>query len=188
MVDDSVIEKYVQWEQAHRKPSGHFDAPTKGFGAPLGFPADTPVTLWLPSPMTDSRIGFKDGAPYVKEIVGCLSSPQIVELRNNVVRHSQDVGPGLISMGLDFVAYASAVMLMNYDFTDTELELLLGGRSWHKPLLAHVCGGEDLLSTLAEMNVTTPPLNPPFEPPPPRSAPTSAPRGLWSRIIKLIRR
>lgn len=195
-MDEATIDRYLAWEQSHHRQRGtHFDCPTKGFGVPVGFPPDTDVTLWLPSPVTDQRIGFRAGVPFVKQIVGCLSSPEIVSLRNNVVKHSADVGPGLISMGLDFIAYASAVLLMNYDFSDDELELLLGGTGWHKPMLAHVCGGEDVLTTLAEMQaaVMPPPAPAPlFEPPtyqpsPPRSAPPSAPRAWWTRILDYAR-
>lgn len=129
------------WLAKHEKPTARKEVVAQGFG-------DGRFTLYLPSPLPGSRIVFKDGKPHREVIESCMTDPAIAELRERAIGAFDERG---ISCDLTFFEYASAIVGLNYTFSDDELTMLLGGSKWHKAMLQHLVGGEDVIDSLAEM-------------------------------------
>lgn len=200
-------EKYL-WQEKRRRqpwPGGRY---MQGFGR------DGTYTLWLPWPTSGVRRTFRNGKLVAVEERGRDQMPELLQLRDAVLRSLEVSGPQ-VALSWDFVNYAAAVILANYNVTDEELEMLLGGDRWHDPMLRHLLGGDDTVNRLATLspNLTSrmlgrpagsvlaspsqPSPPPPPATPPPAAVPVAPPaiepsmhpwQRAWSRMTDRFRR
>jgi hypothetical protein len=194
---DPVISEFIAWEQSKRRPTGSFDIPTKGFGAPAHL-AGVDTTLWLPSVASERKMKFIAGRLVVEDVSSRLPglSPDVLAIRARIIDSIQDVGPGLMSIDVDFVQYAAALLTFNYEFGDADLDsLLIGSTAWHGPLIQHLVGGDDVMQFAVDVEArrrpastaerTYAPIAPDFSPGSDESIEEARASGNWfSRLMK----
>jgi len=142
----------ADWHQSRRLPVwGEFPTtPVAGFG-PKG-----DITLYVPSPKVEAGYKFVDGEPTRSvDPSPLMRDEELVELRDEVMASLQpDLGFGpnggpLVSVDVKFLRYVAAVLRKVYTLSDGDLTYLLSGTKWQRDMVAHLCGGPDVLERMA---------------------------------------
>jgi hypothetical protein len=147
--EPSIAKDRLLWQQQRRRPDGHFDLPVRYFGPP-SVPDDIGYTLWLPSPKVEVKYVFKDGRPVRTVVESCMTRPEVISLRNEIVATmTHESALKFAVFESQFLEYAATVIGINYILTDEDLTMLLGGTRWHEAIIQHVIGGQDFIATVA---------------------------------------
>ena len=132
-----------QWQQQRRRKPFGGGTPVQGFGP------DGAYTLWVQPAERGQRYTFQGGRAVVLADPGVAADAELRALRDRVVRSFAAAGePGWLNVDVAFLDYTAAVLRKNYDLTDADLELVLGGTKWQDAMVRHVLGADDIIERL----------------------------------------
>ena len=125
----------------------------RGGAAVQGFGPEGRHTLFLPPAQAGKRYVFRGGRAVPVMDPGLAGMAQLLDVRARVLQSfAATESPGWLSVDIAFLDYAAAVLRVNYDLTDADLEFLLQGTRWHTAVVQHVLGGDDTVAVLASLN------------------------------------
>lgn len=139
------------WHESHLKPPEERFAGSSFSGGcaekATGYGPDNTYSLLLPSPRVTRSIKFIDGKATVQQSGDLLSIPEIVELRDRVLKiGSASVSPTLSEIAFPdttLAEYSAALLRLNYNLTDDDLTFLHSGKVWMETLITHALGGKE---------------------------------------------
>jgi hypothetical protein len=146
--------------------------------------------MYLPDPTPATRTRIRDGKAVHEPVPSVLDREDIRTLRNEVLERWAFCGirggMALLDVPLAFMDYAAAVLRVNYDLSDDELEFLLtNSKAWHASMMQHITGGEDFVSRLAASRDALRPPEPSATPAPPPAPAVRLP--WWKRLARFNR-
>jgi hypothetical protein len=156
--------------------------PIQGFGAG-GF------TLWVPSPKIESTIAWQDGVPVRQTVDGCMGDPRIVALRDQAILSMRVAGPRRVRVDFSFIQYTAEILKLQYNLSDSDLQFLLKGTGWHRAMIAHILGGDDVVRALATIDAAAAEvLAPGHAIPQPDARPVVPRPNFWRRVLRRFNR
>jgi hypothetical protein len=130
--------------ESERLPGASF---VRGYG-PVG-----QYSMYLPSPVTEKKIIFRDGKPSAEFAGSCLDIPEIRAARDKVLECAAKRMPfAELLADLVLVEYSVVLLRTQYNLTDPDLEMLHSGKRWHQPLIVHAMGGKDVVDSLRRID------------------------------------
>lgn len=147
-----------EWHKARLKPNDErFPGSSFSGGCSekaTGYGPQSDYSLFLPSPTVERKIVFVDGKATIEESGDLLSLPHILELRNRArtIGKVDDVSPTAATIFFPdavLAEYSVALLRLNYNLTDEDLNFLHSGKRWMETIIVHAMGGKVQRDSLA---------------------------------------
>lgn len=139
----------LEWQKQRLKPG----APLAGSMLTSGFGPDGKQGMYLPSARSGRRYQFKNGKPFVVQTGGIADDPELMHLRDRVLRGTAAAdAAAILFYDTSLIEYSAALLSRNYNLSDEDLELLHSGSAWHEPIMVHALGGKDARDKLQTLN------------------------------------
>jgi hypothetical protein len=139
-----------RWQKERLKPEPER---LPGAGFVRGYGPMGQYSMYLPSPVTEKKIVFRDGKPQAEFVGSCLENPEIRAARDKVLECAAKRMPfAELLADMVLVEYSVTLLRTQYNLSDADLEMLHSGRRWYQPLIVHAMGGKDTVDSLTRID------------------------------------